>query len=802
MAADRALVLILLLVRILETESEKISVTADKNVTITLKQAPGSVESSECLICIAEEECYKEYELSPEETLLFNFTCIDPEHNFRMEVVKQIGEDTNLEDVFPPPELPQLNRTFVWNISVPYKVGVEMRFLEAGLWQTDSDSCPDSVTYTINGRVRSNIEEVHVGTFCLNGTISNVKVQGKTLITLALPWTETTNDAGFQLFFVSPIKKFSVVNVILQPGPPVYFMSPNWPLGFPNDELMSWKFSIPLQYHANVTVENYFLPVCVKREAGMFYGPSVLGKSDKFHTNFILTLQNCDMDRSNPDILKLRFKVELLADYGERIEIKLNKEDGVALTFKQMSTDDAESSTPFCICQFPVSSNCASELQLEPGDHVNVSFHFECNRTQDVLVEATKNVSCQGLDECSVSDVGLVLPGVLSMLPVSHQAFRWVLNVPPRMTIQLVSKRLKLRQLLPDQSCDGNVQYTMSTLCENSGRFVIGHFCPDGAMEKIQTANSVLLEVLTLDAWNTTDLDISLSFIPRVTEDYIMDIVPTLGSPVYLLTPNWGPGVPNKLTASWDIAVPDDHVVELTFLEQEVPSCEHGHVVIGIVEQHEDATLMSYRETDELPESAISLAHRFWLNVSNCETSSEHLNLMFHVLLKEKEDEIDTLTIVAAAAGGLALLVIIAVVCCCVRKRKRQRAQLPLGIYNPGVNSRVPGRRGKFGKGRQDNESHIYAVIDEDRVYTDHFGKSGMLSIPEVDVYRPFEGPMDSLPPMLPPPRSTTPKDASPEAVPMVSNDLYTFSVRKQELEKSNGEMVTFLGNGEKDATS
>ncbi|XP_067853792.1 CUB domain-containing protein 1-like [Heptranchias perlo] len=792
------LVLFLLMGWVTGTDSEMISVTADKGVTISIKQASESLDFSGCSICITEELCYQKYLLNPEETLVFNFTCTDPEHNFIMEVVKEIDEDTDLEDDSPfTSKLPNLNSTYIWNINVPYNVGVQLRFFRNGLQQIDSDNCPDSVTYTIKGTVRS--KDVHVGTFCRNGTISNLKIQGKTQIALQAPWTETIDDAGFELSFMPPIKKFSVVDVVLQPESPVYFMSANWPLGFPNDELMTWQFFIPSKYHANVTIENFTLPKCVKREAGMYYGPSLLGKkANKFHTRFMLTLQNCDMDRSNPTRLTLRFKVELFTNYGERLEIEIKKEDGVSVKFKQKLK---KPSTPFCICKFPVLSDCTSELQLEPGDRLNVSFHIDCNRTQDIVAEATKNVSCEDLEMCSVRNMGLTLPAVLSTLPVPQQTFKWVLDSPPEMTIELVSKRLKLQQLLPGQSCSGNLMYNMSTFCKDGARSVVGLFCPNGAMEKIQTADNVLLELKTSDAWNSSDLDISLSFIPRVTEDYIMNVIPNIDSPLYLLTPNWGPGMPNKLTASWDISVPPDHVAELTFMNQSMPHCEHGHVVIGVVEQQEDSDLMSFRETDSLPQTPITLAHNFWVNVSNCEPSSGHLNLMFHVLVKEYEDITGTI-IIAAAAGGLALLIVLAVVVCCVKKRKRQRRQPALGIYNPGVNTHIPGRRRKFGKGRQDNESHIYAVIDEDRVYADHFNKSQMLSIPEVDVYRPFNGPMGTLPPTLPPPRSATPKDVSPEAVPMVSNDLYTFSVNKQDVEKSNGEMVTFLGNSEKDSTS
>ncbi|XP_041039113.1 CUB domain-containing protein 1-like [Carcharodon carcharias] len=794
--------LLLLMGWILETGCEMTSVTADDGMTINIKQVPGSLEASDCEICINEGECYKDHKLNPGEVSQFDFNCIDPENSFVIEVQKEVGEDADPEEAVRLPELPNLNRTYIWNIGVPYKVGVHMSFVGNHLQQIDSAACPDSFTYTITGHLRHEATSaVLIGYFCKNGTISNLKAQGKTLIELKVPWYETVVDPGFELTFVPPIGNFGVVDVVLQPGPPAYFMSANWSGGFPNDELMSWNFSVPSHYHATVTVEISTLPKCVKRTVELCNGPPLHEMmTKKYEADFGLTLQNCDTDQTSSEVLTFMFKVELF-HYGERFEIKLKEEDGFRVKIKQMREAGGDSSFPFCICKCPDwRSNCSSELLLEPGDHLYICFHFGCNATRDLSIEATKSISCNNTEDCHVTNMGLTLPEALSTLPVSQQTFKWVLEQPPSLTVELASERLKLRQLLPGKTCDGGLMYNMSTFSQDGARSIVGQFCPNGAMEKIQTADHVLLELKTSEGWDPSDLDIRLSFIPRLTEDYIMNVIPDVDSPVLLLTPNWGPGMPNKLTASWNISVPPDHVAELTFVNHSVPHCERSHVVIGIIEQREDATLLGFRETDSLPQSLDSLTHTFWLNVSNCESSSGQLNLMLEVRVLEYEDMTDTIIIAAAVAGGLALLIIIAVIVFCMKRRKRQQHQPNLSIYNPGVNSRMLARRRKFVKGRQDNDSHIYAVIDEDRIYADYFNKPGMLSIPEVDVYRSFNGPI--MPPNLPPPRGATSKDASPEAVPMVSNDLYTFSVKKRDVEKSNGEMVTFLGNSEKDSSS
>ncbi|XP_078055811.1 CUB domain-containing protein 1-like [Mustelus asterias] len=803
MAQGGVFLLFLLLGWLLETGSEMISVSANPNIIISIKQAAESLEASECEMCNAEGDCYRNYTLNPEDSFDIDFKCDEPERYFLVEVQNEVGEESDPEVALRLPELPKLNRTYIWNINVPYEVGVSMNFVDSHVGQIDSDACPDSFTYTIIGHLRLEATSaVLVGNFCKNGTISNLKVQGRTRIELRVPWNERIEDPGFAMTFVPPIGSFSVVDVMLQPDSPVYFMAANWPSGFPNDELMCWNFSVPVSYHANVTIENITLPQCVKRTLELYNGPPMRERTTKkYEADFGLTLQNCDMDKASPEGLTLRFKVELF-HYGERFEFQLGEEDGFSVEIKQLREAGGDSSFPSCICTYPLwSSKCSSELRLEPGDHQSIYFHFGCNTTEDISIVTTKNISCKDSEDCHVSNVVLALPDVLSKLPVPQQTFKWILKQPKNLTIELVSQRLKLRQLVPGEACEGGLMYNMSTFNQAGARSNVGQFCPGGAMEQIQTADHVLLELTTSTGWNVSELDISLSFIPRLTDDYIMNIIPEVDSPLSLLTPNWGPGMPNDLVASWNISVPPGHEAELTLLKHSVPKCGHRHVIIRIIEQWEEAKSWTYSETDGLLELLDPLTHTFWLNVTNCYSSSGQLNLWFQVQVSEYEDVMDTIIIAAAVAGGLALL-IIAVTVCCVRRRKRQQRQPSLAIYNPSVNSRMLARRRKFAKGRQDNDSHIYAVIDEDRVYADYFSRSGALSIPEVDVYRSFNGPMGNAPPVLPPPRSVTSKNASPEAMPMVTNDLYTFSVKKQDVEKSNGEISTFLGNGEKSSSS
>ncbi|XP_055504821.1 CUB domain-containing protein 1-like [Leucoraja erinacea] len=783
-----ALSLVLLLFRLPAPGAEMVLVTTGLDVTINIRQAVGSPSFADCQMCIVGDGdivCHQEYRFLPNVSLLINFTCADPQHAFIMDVKKDIGEDHDLEDLLPQ-DLPRLNTTYIWAINVPYKVGVRINFDGTPVWQTDLAHCPDLVQYRVTGHVQyDNTSEVPVGTFCRNGTISNLKIQGRTLITLEVPWSEVNDDTGFQLSFVPPIGMFSVVTAILQPGSLVYFMSANWPLGFPNDELMSWKVAVPPNYHATVTEENFTKPICVKREAGWFFGRSVLGKiSGQFHNTFIITLQNCDMDYSYSSRLDFRFLVQVFNDYHDGFEIDLQRQDGVSVRLNQLLDSSNGLS---CICRTPVSSDCAPELQVGPGDHLNVSVHFKCNPETDIAAEVTTNISCEVFPDCSIRQMDLVVPDTISSWPLAQQTFKWLVEAPAELTIELSTKRLKLQQLVPGERCDGNITYSMSTLCEHGLRSTLGLFCPGGAVDMIQTADTVSLELLTTDGWNTKDMDIRLAFVPRVTEDYIVKVSPVAGAPVHLLTPNWGEGMASKMTVSWDITVPEEQVVKLSFLNQSMPVCLHGHVFVSVDQQRDDSTVTNFRETDALPTHPLVLPHRFWLNVSNCEPEQGQLNLVVHLVVAQPEVTTDVLLIVAAAAarsgpdhrhrtGGVLRETLMC---------KRQRPPLAYGIYNPSAGR---GKR-RFGKSREDNESHIYAVIDEDRVYAAQFHKAQLVSIPEVDVYRPFQGPMGDQPPSRGP---------LPDA--MVTNEIYTFVVKKQDA-GTNGEMVTFLGSNDTPAS-
>lgn len=89
----------------------------------------------------------------------------------------------------------------------------------------------------------------------------------------------------------------------------------------------------------------------------------------------------------------------------------------------------------------------------------------------------------------------------------------------------------------------------------------------------------------------------------------------------------------------------------------------------------------------------------------------------------------------------------------------------------------------KFQKRRKDNDSHVYAVIDDTMVYGHLLQDSGGSFIqPEVDTYRPFQGPMGDCPPSPPsmffrtPTAKFTADEPAPSSSPEPESEPYTFS--------------------------
>ncbi|XP_029445464.1 CUB domain-containing protein 1 isoform X2 [Rhinatrema bivittatum] len=780
------------------------------NMTVTVKHGPVNPTPALCNICTPKEGCKASVlQILPGQSVTFNFSCQTPEKYFVMEIKKSIdctsGPCPFGAVELQPSGLPRLNRTFTWHVKSVRKIGLELSFNPWLRQIAPSDACPDSTTFSVStclGPKPSNI-----GTFCRNGSVSRVKVQGGALVALHLPWNESSLQSGFSIANRSSIKRLCIIESTFKAESSAVLLSASYPLGFPEDELMTWQFVVPPNHRASIQILNYTLPNCEKKEERVEYylpashnNPEVFKLADKQPANvagnFNMSLQSCDLDDQNPRALNLRFKitVQLSPKEGNKLySLDLTKEKGLTVTIKRRPRKFRHFQPVCLICKGP--TDCEQEVNLTSGRFYRLS--FLCDNLEQLMVTAEKVLACWS-PACNVKNQPLSMPPTLLQLPVQLHEFAWKLIAPDDISAEITSKSLKLQQQrFQEQSCNSSYHYDVnSASVEHS--LSLGVFCPSGAIEKIQMRDNVTIVLTPAPAANlSTDFknDLAVSFVPVIKEECIFRVTPKADSKVYLQTPNWDRGLPDYVSLSWNIIVPPKQAARLAFLKDRMDIvCETGRAYINIKEQKAMGEEVIRRDDELLPEPR-DLSHPFWVNISNCKpmTNSNRLKVQFSVVLSQKHTDPKTILIAAVASGvGLLTLGIIVLTICCVRKKKRENRNATVGVYNANVNTQMPGRQVVFNKGRHKNESHIYAVIDDNMVYGHLLDESNGSVTPAIGIYQPFQGYMEDAPPVPSPSflRERMKKEnfEDPLSSSMRDNELYTFAKHKPAEQVSSGD--------------
>ncbi|MEE6465816.1 hypothetical protein FKM82_006710 [Ascaphus truei] len=306
------------------TESQNISLQPGNNITILIKPGGKSPPSPPCYICTIKDGCkLSTLQIRPGMNVIYNYSCLNPEKYFVMEIQKVIDCTSSLcpfgNVALQPSSLPGLNRTFSWHVATARNMGLELNFSTPWLRQINSsDKCPDLVTFDISTSLRNS--PVNIGTFCRNGTVSRIKVQGGGIVALYLPWYESLTQSGFRIANQSSIKRLCIIESTFQTESSATLLSANYDLGFPEDELMTWQFIVPPNHRASVQFLNYTLPNCDRKtESVEYYLPESYTNPVKLDlqkkqpasigSNFNMSLQGCDMDDKNPGALRLLFTV-------------------------------------------------------------------------------------------------------------------------------------------------------------------------------------------------------------------------------------------------------------------------------------------------------------------------------------------------------------------------------------------------------------------------------------------------------------------------------------------------------------
>ncbi|XP_006893112.1 PREDICTED: CUB domain-containing protein 1 [Elephantulus edwardii] len=732
----------------------------------------------------------------------FTFTCQNPEKHFVIEIQRDIdcvsGRCPSGELPLQPStsSLPALNKTFIWDVKGPKNSALELRFSFPRLRQIEpqEESCSDGVSYSIHGHLDAST--VRIGTFCHNGTVSQIQMQERGSLALHLPWFDRRNLSGFSVANRSSIKRLCVIESVFAGEGSATLMSPNYPGGFPEDELMTWQFVVPAHLRATVTFLTVNVSNCIKKEERVeYYIPGSTTNPEVFKLqgpqpgnmagSFNLSLQGCDQDAQDPGILRLRFQVLVQrpqTDSNKTYLVDLSGEQTMSLTFELRPDRQSQSSGCFVCLD---SWNCSSNLTLTSGSKYKIS--FLCSNLTRLRMKAEKTITCADHWYCYKRPQLLQVPENILQLPVQLYEFTWNLLVPKeRFSLALVPSQ-KLQQSTNERFCNTSFNYLVASNIPGQDLF-FGSFCPGGSIEQIQVKQNISVTLRTYKPDFRQEVSrqgLTLSFIPHLKEDSIFTVTPDTKNKVYLKTPTWKwVGLAPLTSVSWNISVPKNQVACLTFLKERTNVvCQTGRAFMIIQEEQAHTEEVFNLEDQVLPKP--SFRHRsFWVNISNCSpVSGKQLDLLFWVSLSPRTTDL-TLIIIAVVGGGALLLFTLGLTICCVKRKKKKVNKGPVvGIYNGNINTQLPKQQKKFQQGRKDSDSHVYAVIDDTMVYGHLLQDSnGSFHQPEVDTYQPFQGPMGDCPPS--PPlvfsRAPTAKLTTEEAPPCFSseseNEPYTFS--------------------------
>ncbi|XP_063117095.1 CUB domain-containing protein 1 [Cavia porcellus] len=763
----------------------EITVPQGSGVTVLVKRGTLALALRSCYL-IADKRHVDTLSVKPGERRSFAFTCQDPAKHFVLEIKKNIDCASGLcplgEVPLQPPvsAMPALNRTFVWDVHARKSTGLELRFSGPRLRQMGpGDYCPDGITHTISGLVAAAV--VRIGTFCgNNGTVSRIKLQEGVKVALHVPWYQNRNMSGFSIANHTAIKRLCIIESVFEGEGAATLMSANYPAGFPEDELMTWQFVVPAHLRASVTFLDFNLSNCERKEERVEYyipgsatNPEVFRLDDpqpgNMAGNFNLSLQGCDQDAQSPGILRLRFRVLVQIPQNESNKtyvVDLSQDRTLSLTIQPRSKLSRRFVAGCFVCL--ESRTCSPNVTLAPGSRYTIS--FLCDDLTRLWAMAEKTLSCMDYHYCQRKSFPLQVPSDILRLPVQLRDFSWRLQVPKdRLSLALTPAR-KLQQHTHERPCNASSSYLVAS--GGPGQDVyFGSFCVGGSIKQLLLRQNSSVTLRTFAPRLQTEVPgLTVSFLPYFKEEGIFTVTPDTKTKVYLRTPNWDHGLPALSSMSWNISVPSGQEACLTFSKERTGVvCQSGRAFMIIQEQRTRAEEIFSLEDDRLPKPSFH-RHSFWVNISNCSPASgKQLDLLFWVTVTPRTLDL-TVVIAAVVGGGVSLLFVLGLIICCAKKKKKKVDRGPaVGVYNGNVNTQMPLQPKKFPKGRQDNDSHVYAVIDDTMVYGHLLqGSSGSFLQPEVDTYRPFQGAMGDRPPSPPP--TTKLAEDEPESEP------YTFS--------------------------
>ncbi|XP_042362271.1 CUB domain-containing protein 1 [Plectropomus leopardus] len=741
------------------------------------------------------------------------FDCPRPQDVFSVEINREIDctETSCSGDIVQAESslFPDFNRTFTWDLKVVSTRAFQLDFPEPGMRQIpNEETCPDEHTYSVVTYLRTG--PATIGTFCKGGTVTTILARYKGRMSLQVPGDRKLDPINFKLNVGPETSMAAIVKVNLPRGvSDTDFITANYPGDFPDNQQMQWDFTVPGMHNYSMQFRDHTLPECLNEDAVVEVEYQKEGKKvtklpldgpqpQHQQGNFNMVLKNCETNRTLQG-LALSYRVSVMrSGHPVLCAVDLTKRPGVSLQIEKVGSD------PYC--EMSIDSKIEKKINVAAGTKASLSF-LDCPN-EDVRLTASKVIGCQNVTTCSATL--LTVPKLDSCLPMPLHSFTWHLTIPQDGTIDLMSPTGSLRQSLPGQECN---QSFLLHVAEDDG-FSLGDFCHKGIIQKIQVHANVSITANVPDFSKTRGSFLNVSFSEEIPETIIYKVSPKASSPTLLATPNWPQGMKPSSTVSWIVSLPSQYKALTQFVNVSQPKCKERHTAIKVRMLGYEEELMSRREDEQAED--LEVPHSFYLNMSNCIPEEGNFGAVTKIVLQKKTN---LLAILLGIAGALLLLLIIlAVVCIVTKKKKRDRMNKESSIYIGKGNIFRPGDR-HFSKARSDNESHVYASIDESMVYghllgdfsyadsiQDHYNGT------QVDSYKTFTGPTDPGLPVITEPEPEMDQfktflDPSESFIPsrprtpidrqdslgfqdsrMVVNELYTF--------KSTGDINTIRLSG------
>uniref|UniRef100_A0A3B3QCE8 CUB domain containing protein 1a n=1 Tax=Paramormyrops kingsleyae TaxID=1676925 RepID=A0A3B3QCE8_9TELE len=492
--------------------------TDSPNTVINIKNVE---QTSNCTVCTNISGCSSETSFKLPASISVDFTCLQPQMVFTVEISREIVcTDLSCQGGVVPSDssiYPEFNRTFNWDVKAQSGKAFQVDFLGSGMRQIlSSETCPDQQTYTIVIYQRSG--RVTIGTFCKDGLIRSVRLLYKGRLSLKLPGQAPMDPSAFDITVGPDIKGLAEVAVQFPLGSSnVTLFSPNFPLGFPSNDLATWSFSVPPKHNFTVVFLGSTAPQCQKKSVEVQYSGQNLGLSTSLSDpqpalrqgDFKMSLVNCEVNGGSG--LSLNFAVSVSRRSSPvPCLVDLQQEKDLTLYIKKKDST-------YSPCEMKVDSIIQDGITMQSGTQFNLSFQ-DCG-SEDIMLTAIKSIDlrvCSGQKSCPADEIPLTVPTLDQCLPVPLQTITWNLQSLQGGTIELRPPAGGLKQSLAGQECGNRLFLTV----RDGGGVPLGTFCPRGPLQGIKmpaNASIVTTGAGSLGLSSTKESLLNVSFSQEIT---------------------------------------------------------------------------------------------------------------------------------------------------------------------------------------------------------------------------------------------------------------------------------------------